>query len=75
MKTNLYWSYFKILTWNTITLWKVERRRLIENITAEVPKYGVNKDILFHVSKFLEEMVFQFMFEIIKWVRQLQLRQ
>ena len=29
---------------------------------------------MFHVSKFLEKMVFWFMFEIIKWIRQLQVR-
>ena len=41
--------------------------RLIENITVQVPNTAsVNKDILFHVSKFLEKIVFQLMFEIIK---------
>ena len=40
--------------------------QLIENITVEVPKIAsVNKDILFHVYKFLEKMVFQLIFEII----------
>ena len=40
--------------------------KLIENITVEVPNtVSISKDILFHVSKFLEKMVFQFMFEII----------
>ena len=37
---------------------------LIENITAQVPNTAsVSKDILFHVSKFLEKMIFQLMFE------------
>ena len=41
--------------------------KLIENITFEVPNTAsISKDILFHVSKFLEKMVFQLMFEIIK---------
>ena len=44
--------------------------KLIENITVEVPNTAsISKDILFHVSKFLEKMVFQLMFEIIKWIR------
>ena len=33
---------------------------------------STSKDILIHVSKFLEKMVFQFMFEIIKWICELQ---
>ena len=33
---------------------------------------SINKDILFHVSKFLEIIVFQLMFEILKWIWQLQ---
>ena len=41
--------------------------RLIENITIQVPNAAsTSKDILFHVSKFLEKMIFQLMFEIIK---------
>ena len=46
----------------------VERHQLIENIKVEVPHVAVSvsKDILFHVSKFLEKMVFQLMLEIIK---------
>ena len=41
--------------------------RLIENISVQVPKtVSISKDILFHVSKFLEKMIFQLMFEIIK---------
>ena len=43
--------------------------KLIENITVQVPNMAsISKDILFHVhvSKFLEKMIFQFMFEIIK---------
>ena len=41
--------------------------RLIGNITYHVPKTAsVSKGILFHVSKFLEKMIFQLMFEIIK---------
>ena len=41
--------------------------KLIENITAEVPNtVSISKDILFHVSKFLEKLVFHFMFEVIK---------
>ena len=40
--------------------------RLIENITVQVPNTAsISKDILFHVSKFLAKMIFQFMFEII----------
>ena len=35
---------------------------------------SISKDTLFHVSEFLEKIVFQFTFEIIKWVRQLQIR-
>ena len=49
--------------------------RLIENITVQVPNTAsISKGILFHVSKFLEKMIFQLMFEIIKWIRQLQVR-
>ena len=41
--------------------------KLIENTTVEVPNTAsISKDILFHVSKFLEKMVFQLMFEIIQ---------
>ena len=41
--------------------------RLIENITVQVPNTAsISKGILFHVSKFLEKMIFQLMFEIIK---------
>ena len=48
--------------------------KLIENITVEVPNTAsISKDIMFHVSKFLEKMVFQFMFEIVKRIRQLHL--
>ena len=37
---------------------------LIENITVQVPNTAsVSKDILFHVSKFLEKMIFQLMIE------------
>ena len=37
---------------------------LIENIRVQVPNTAsVSKDILFHVSKFLEKMIFQLMFE------------
>ena len=37
---------------------------LIENITVQFPNTAsVSKDILFHVSKFLEKMIFQLMFE------------
>ena len=49
--------------------------KLIENITVEAPyTVTMSKDILFHVSKFLVKMVFQLKFEIIKWIRQLQVR-
>ena len=49
--------------------------RLIENITVQVPNTAsISKGILFHVSKFLEKMIFQLMFEIIKWICQLQVR-
>ena len=41
--------------------------KLIGHITVEDPNtVSISKDILFHVSKFLEKMVFQLMFEIIK---------
>ena len=47
--------------------------KLIENITVEIPNTAsISKDILFHVSEFLEKIVFQLMFEIIKWIRQFQ---
>ena len=36
---------------------------------------SITKDILFYVFKFLEKMVFQLMFEIIKWIQQLQVYQ
>ena len=51
--------------------------KLIENITVEVPIIWCQRcnDTLFHVSKFLEKMVFQLTFEIIKWICQLQGRQ
>ena len=40
--------------------------RLTE-ITIQVPNMAsINKGILLHVSKFLEKMIFQLMFEIIK---------
>ena len=43
--------------------------KLIENITVEIPNTAsISKDILFHVSEFLEKIVFQLMFEIIKWI-------
>ena len=49
--------------------------KLIENITVQVPNTtSISKEILFNVSKFLEKMVFQLMFEIIKWIRQHQVR-
>ena len=41
--------------------------------TVEVPNTApISKDISFHVSKFPEKMVFQIMFEIVMWIRQLQ---
>ena len=41
--------------------------KLIENITVEaLNTASISKDILFHVSRFLEKMVFQLMFEIVK---------
>ena len=56
-------------------MWIVERPQLIENITVKVPNTAsISNDIKFHVSKFLEIMVFQVMFEIIKWTRELQVR-
>ena len=49
--------------------------KLIENITVAAPNtVSINKNILFHVSKFLEKMSSQLMFEIIKWIRWLQVR-
>ena len=51
--------------------------RLIENITVQVPNMAsISKDILLyvHVSKFLEKTIFQLMFEVIKLIRQLQVR-
>ena len=42
-------------------------RKLFENITFEVSNtVSIRKDILFRVSKFLEKMVLQLLFEIIK---------
>ena len=50
--------------------------RLIKNIAVQLPyTASVSKGILFHVSKFLEKMIFQLPFEIIKWICQLQVRQ
>ena len=50
--------------------------RLIKNIAVQLPyRASVSKGILFHVSKFLEKMIFQLTFEIIKWICQLQVRQ
>ena len=47
--------------------------RLIENITVQVSNTAsISRDIFLHVSKFLEKMIFQFMFGIIKRIRQLQ---
>ena len=41
--------------------------RLTENIAVQVPNMtSISKGILFHVSKFLEKMIFQHMFDIIK---------
>ena len=41
--------------------------RLIENITIQVPNLvSLSKSILLYVSKFLEKMIFQLMFEIVK---------
>ena len=41
--------------------------KLNENITVEVVNTAsISKDVLFHVSKFFEKMVFQLIFEIIK---------
>ena len=41
--------------------------RLIENIAVQVPNLvSISKSILLYVSKFLEKMIFQLMFEIIK---------
>ena len=41
--------------------------RLIQNITVQVPNTAsISKGILFHVSKFLEKLIFPLMFEIIK---------
>ena len=41
--------------------------RLNENITTQVPNTAsISKGILLHVSKFLEKMIFQLMFETIK---------
>ena len=49
--------------------------KLMENITVEVPNTtSISKDILIHASKFLEKMVFQIMFKIIKLIRQLHVR-
>ena len=41
--------------------------RLIENIAFQVPNTAsISKGILLHVSKILEKMIFQLMFEIVK---------
>ena len=45
----------------------VTNLRLIENVTVQVPdSVSISKILLFHVSKFLEKIIIQFMFEIIK---------
>ena len=41
--------------------------KLIENITVQVPNMAsISKDVLLHVFEFLEKMIFQWMFEIVK---------
>ena len=56
----------KIKHYNTMNSRKTNSR-LIENITVQVPNMAsISKNILFHVSKFLEKMIFQLTFEIIK---------
>ena len=41
--------------------------KLIESIRVQVPNTAsISKDILFHVSKFIEKMIFQLIFEIIQ---------
>ena len=46
--------------------------KLTENM-AQVPNMAsISKDILLHVFEFLEKMIFQWMFEIVKRIRQLQ---
>ena len=41
--------------------------KLIENISVQVPNTtSISKDIFFHVSKFLEKVIFQLVFEIMK---------
>ena len=41
--------------------------KLIESIPGQVPNTAsIRKRILFHVSQFLEKIIFQLMFEIIK---------
>ena len=43
---------------------KKTKLKLIENIIVQVPNTAsINKDIFFDVSKFLEKMIFQLMFE------------
>ena len=41
--------------------------KLIESMRVQVPNTAsISKDILFHVSKFIEKMIFQLIFEIIQ---------
>ena len=41
--------------------------KLIESITVQVPNMAsISKDVLLHVLEFLEKMIFQWMFEIVK---------
>ena len=43
------------------------KKSFVAEVTVKVPNMAsVSKDILFHVSKFLEKKVFELMFEIIK---------
>ena len=62
--------YTEAIWKDTMTLWIVEIPQLIQNIRVEVSNtVPISKDISLHVPKFLEKMVFQLMFEIIKWIR------
>ena len=55
-----------ILALFEIKIERVERSQLVQNIKVEVPNTAsISKDILFHVSKFLENRSFN-LFDIIE---------
>ena len=58
-----YQGYLKILTYNSITSWIIERRRVIKNIKAEVPKM---------VSRSKNDGLSTYVWNT-KWIQQLQI--